>query len=204
MERPKPAGTRINRRLRWREAFRVDSRYWAFCRVGGMCLLLAASAQFCLRLPGTDVPLTLQSLVILLIGLSLSPREAGATIAGYIAGGSAGLPFFAPGSLGLAGPTGGYIIGFLVAAWLVSVLKGQRTATVGRLLAAACAGTAVLFMCGIAWRVVWFWSVDPRLAVPSGGIAFMVPALLKLAVAVSLVVAVRGLSGKKNGYLDDA
>lgn len=203
MDRPKSAGTRINRRLPWPEACWGDRRCWAFCRVGGMCLLLAVSAQFCLRLPGTDVPLTLQSLVILMIGFSLSPREAGATIAAYIVGGSAGLPFFAPGSLGLVGPTGGYILGFLVAAWLVSVLKGARTVTVGRLFAAGCAGTAVLFMCGIAWRVVWFWSVDPRLAIPTGGVAFTVPALLKLAVAVSLVVAVRGLAGK-NGYSGDA
>ena len=86
-------------------------------------LLLTLSAQ--LQVPFFPVPMTLQVLVVLLVGVAAGPRLAGVTLAVYLAQGAAGLPVFAgtpEKGLGLAymaGPTGGYLLGFLVAAVLV-------------------------------------------------------------------------------------
>ena len=77
-------------------------------------LLLATSAQF--KIPLYPVPVTGQTLVVLLIGMVYGPRLGGVTIATYLLQGVTGLPVFAGGAFGIAtllGPTGGYLGGFL-------------------------------------------------------------------------------------------
>jgi biotin transport system substrate-specific component len=92
--------------------------------IGSLLLTLSARVQ----VPFFPVPMTLQVLVVLLIGVAYGPRLAGATLAAWLAQGAAGLPVFAgtpEKGLGLAymaGPTGGYLAGFLVAAILVGWL----------------------------------------------------------------------------------
>ncbi len=82
--------------------------------------LLAASAR--LAVPFYPVPLTMQTLAVLLLGGVLGPTLGAATVASYLAVGAMGAPVFAKGLGGvavLAGPTGGYLVGFLAAAWLM-------------------------------------------------------------------------------------
>lgn len=92
--------------------------------------LLAASAH--IKVPFWPVPMTLQTLVVLLIGYFLGFRLAMTTMAIYLIGGAAGLPMFAgtpEKGLGLAymaGPTGGYLVGFVVAAAISSQIRNLR------------------------------------------------------------------------------
>lgn len=104
-------------------------------------LLWAASAAGEIPVPGTPVPITLQTFVIMLAALMLPWRQAGAAIALYLAAGALGLPVFAGGAstLALVGPSAGFLLGFLPAAVITSLLKGEaRTdSTKGGMLTAA-------------------------------------------------------------------
>jgi biotin transport system substrate-specific component len=87
--------------------------------------LLSASAW--IVIPAGAVPVTLQVFIVLLAGLVLPVRLAGMAVASYLAVGAFGAPVFSGGGAGLAwiaGPTGGYLIGFLVAAILVALVSG--------------------------------------------------------------------------------
>jgi biotin transport system substrate-specific component len=100
--------------------------------------------------------------------------------------------------MGLAGPTGGYLVGFVVAAWLVSVLKGPQGAGPGRLFAAGAAGTLAVFAVGAAWRVFLaflfgFQGGDVWLAAATGLLPFVPKAVVELIGAVMLVTSFRGI-----------
>ena len=119
-------------------------------------LLLYASAK--IQVPFYPVPITMQTFAVLVIGLAYGARLGGATVLFYLAQGAAGLPVFAgtpEKGLGLAymaGPTGGYLLGFLLAAFLVGWLAERGwDRTVLRTLAAMAAGMAVIYLPGILW-----------------------------------------------------
>jgi biotin transport system substrate-specific component len=156
----------------------------------GCCLLVTLAAQVRVPVPGTEVPMTLQLLAVLLTGLSLSPREAAGTLSAYLILGAAGLPVFSPGSTGLFGPTAGYLVGFIPAAWAVSLVRGPRCGGVSRFLGAGALGVAVVFSCGVGWRLAWL-NGDWRLALQTGLFPFALKAVIELGLAVALAVAVR-------------
>lgn len=92
----------------------------------GASLLIALCAQIAIPLPFTPVPLTGSTFGVLYVAALLGPRRGVASVALYFVLGAIGLPFFASASSGLHvfwGATGGYLIGFLPAAWLVGVLS---------------------------------------------------------------------------------
>ena len=102
-----------------RSAFRVR----AFAVVVG-ALLVAAAAQISIPLPGTPVPMTLQPMAVLLVGGLLGAPLGALSMILYLAMGAAGLPVFTPtvplvGIARLVGPTGGYLLAYPVAAWVV-------------------------------------------------------------------------------------
>lgn len=109
------------------------------------------------------VPMTLQSLVVLVIGAAFGWRLGAATLALYLAEGAMGLPVFAgtpekgAGIAYMAGPTGGYLAGFLVAAVVTGFLaeRGWTKSVLGA-LAAMSIGHAVIFLFGFAWLAVLF------------------------------------------------
>jgi biotin transport system substrate-specific component len=156
----------------------------------GCCLLVTLAAQVRVPVPGTEVPMTLQLLAVVLTGLSLSPREAAAALSTYLILGAAGLPVFSPGSTGLFGPTAGYLVGFIPAAWAVSLVRGPRGEAVSRLLGAGAVGVAVVFSCGVGWRLAWL-NGDWRLALQTGLFPFALKAVVELGLAVALAVTVR-------------
>jgi len=156
----------------------------------GCCCLIALAAHVRIPLPGTDVPMTLQLLAVLLTGFALSPGKAVAATVLYLALGVAGLPVFAPGSAGLFGPTGGYIAGFVVAGWLIARLRGDVGAGFYRLLIAGLTGTASVFVVGVAWRVLWFGG-DVQLAAATGLVPFIPKAVVELFLALAVVTALR-------------
>jgi biotin transport system substrate-specific component len=121
-----------------------------------MAFLIALSAQFSFDLPYTDVPVTLQVLMVLLAGGFLGARWGGVALGEYLAAGLAGLPVFAQGKAGpavLFGPTGGYLIGFFVAAvvvgWITERAASQMLLGVGLLL-----GVLLIYLFGgMGWML---------------------------------------------------
>ena len=119
-------------------------------------LLLWASAK--IQIPFYPVPMTMQTFVVLFLGFALGPRLGAATVLLYLAEGLAGLPVFAgtpEKGLGLAymaGPTGGYLAGFVAAAyvtgWCAERGFDRHFATAAL---AAFAGLAVLYLLGLGW-----------------------------------------------------
>ncbi|MCK5599165.1 biotin transporter BioY [bacterium] len=97
--------------------------YIGIILIGNLLMILSAYTSF--YLPATPVPITLQTLTILAWSIAFGRKIGFAAVSLYIFEGIAGLPVFASGKAGVAailGPTGGYIIGFLVASYVVSLL----------------------------------------------------------------------------------
>jgi biotin transport system substrate-specific component len=147
-------------------------------------LFVAAFAQIRIPLPFTPVPLTGQTFAVLLVGAALGSKRGAASLALYTAMGALGLPFFAGGASGLAymsGPTLGYLIGFVVAAYAIGLLaergleRSVRTSLVPFL-----AGTLVIYIFGAGWLTVLF-GIEQALAL--GVLPFLVGDALKLALA---------------------
>lgn len=126
-------------------------RYGALAVLGSLVVALAAHVS----VPMLPVPMTLQTLAVLAIGAAFGARLGAATLALYATEGAAGLPVFTPtadGYPGLAGPTGGYIIGFILAAGLVGWLAEKGfDRSLPRMLVATLLGAAILYVPGLAW-----------------------------------------------------
>lgn len=116
----------------------------------GVLLMVGASQ---LMIPLKPVPITFQSAMVVLIGMTYGPRLGSYVVATYLIGGMIGLPFFANFSsqaAGLFGPTSGYLIGFLPGAFISGYLAQLGMArTAIRSFIAACIGTSVIFLFGI-------------------------------------------------------
>ena len=138
-----------------------------------MTLLTAAAAQVSFSIPLTDVPFTLQPMVVLMAGLALGPRLGMASQLAYLAAGLAGLPVFAPspvllpGAARLLGPTGGYLMSYPFAAWLTGWLatRGFDRRYVTSVLAML-GGLAVIYTAGIVW--LGLFARVPGQAAPEG------------------------------------
>ena len=108
-----------------------------------------------IRIPSWPVPMTLHTLAIMGIAMATGPRLALATVLAYLAAGAAGLPVFAGtpergiGLAYMAGPTGGYLVGYLLASWTAALLALGR-GTIGRVLAML-AGLAITYAFGLVW-----------------------------------------------------
>src|SRR5258705_8566254 len=145
---------------------------------------VALSAQFALPIPGSPVPLTLKRFVVVLAGLLLGPADAAGAMVVYLVAGAAGLPVFAPmGAPGLArllGPTGGYLLGYPVAAAVAGRLGAGRDAFKVRALAAM-AGILVIYLGGLAQLSVISGSITT--AALLGVLPFVAAAAVKALVA---------------------
>ncbi|WP_241520231.1 biotin transporter BioY [Bifidobacterium catulorum] len=96
-------------------------------------LMWAAAAAGKVPVPGTPVPITMQTFVVMLAALTLSWREAAGAIGTYLVAGAAGLPVFAGGAstLALVGPSAGFLVGFLPAVVVTAMVRGKaRTGSV--------------------------------------------------------------------------
>ena len=161
-------------------------------------LLVAAAAQ--VNVPFWPVPLTLQTLAVLLVGGAYGARLGAATLALYALEGIIGLPFFAGGKSGifdgkldylLPASSMGYVVGFVIAAWLVGYLaQSGWINSLGSMLAAAFAGAVVLYVPGLIWLAIWAAKTqgfDAAMAVQKslewGLYPFMIGDTLKAAIA---------------------
>lgn len=158
--------------------------------IGGS-LLVAAFAQLRIVLPFTPVPITGQTLAVLLVGATLGKNRAGISMLLYLGMGLAGMPVFASGAQGLAylsGATGGFLIGFVAAAYLVGWLAEQgldrdlRTAFLPFLV-----GEMVIYIFGLAWLAIYVGDLSKALVL--GFHPFLVGDAIKIALAVMLLPA---------------
>jgi biotin transport system substrate-specific component len=158
-------------------------------------VLLAVSSK--VQVPFWPVPMTLQTAVVLLIGASYGARLAGATLASYIAAGAAGLPVFAKGAglAYMAGPTGGYLAGFFLAAVVMGWLSDKGF---GRTIVAALGlmliGQVLIFGFGVAWLAIL---IGAEKAVAGGLVSFIPAEVLKTALAAALLGAGWSFANKR-------
>ena len=149
-------------------------------------LLLAVSAQF--KIPLYPVPVTGQTLVVLLIGMTYGPRLGGITVAAYLFEGAVGLPVFAGGAAGVAvlmGPTAGYLLGFLLAAIAMGYLAERGMGrTVVSTIAAMVIGNCAIYLCGAVWLTNF---IGFGQAIVAGVLPFLYGDALKLVVAAGLM-----------------
>lgn len=156
--------------------------------VGGS-LFIALFAQLAIPLPFTIVPLTLQTLAVLLIGALLGKNRGVLAVLLYIIEGAIGLPFFAGGASGLGrilGMTGGYMLGFLCAAYLIGFLleRGSKE-KFWQVTLAMIAGTTLILGLGALW--LSFYVGGMKMAFLLGVLPFLAGEGLKIAIAASLV-----------------
>lgn len=203
MWNPSLKGCNVNKELATRATeFAGTSSAAPWLRNAGIVLgasaLLALCAHVALPLWFTPVPLTLQTFAVLLLGLMLTPRMAGITLAAYLAEGALGLPVFASvaglpsGFAHLLGPTGGYLMTYPVAAVLISVLRRRLPGRFASALAAAAAGDLLILLCGALWlAVVTHASFSATL--PLAVVPFLPGDALKVAAAAGAVTGIRRL-----------
>lgn len=160
----------------------------------GASLFVALMAQARVNLPFSPVPITGQTFAVLLVGAALGSKRGAASLLAYLAEGLAGLPVFAGGTAGPAvvfGPTGGYLAGFVAAAWLVGWLaeRGLDRKIPGALLIFL-AGDALIFACGLAVLAIFvglpnvlaagLWPFLPGDAIKIGLAALALPAAWRI------------------------
>ena len=168
--------------------------------VVGFALLTAVAAQVRIPLPFTPVPVTGQTLAVLLAGAALGSRAGAASQGLYILLGLGGLPFFQGGNGGweyATGPTLGYLIGFVIAAAAIGYLaERKQDRTIATALPAFLAGTAVIYVFGVAGLMV---SLQTGLtdALVKGLVPFVIGDLLKVALAGTLLPAAWKLAGER-------
>lgn len=154
-------------------------------------LLLWASAR--MQVPFFPVKMSLQSLVVMLIGAFYGSRLGAATILAYLLEGLAGLPVFQStpengiGLLYMMGPTGGYLVGFVVLAYLVglAVERGYARSLL-MMTAATLAANILFFTFGIGWLATFF---GVEKAISFGLLPFLAPDAVKILIAASVTVA---------------
>lgn len=154
--------------------------------------LTAVGAYVEVPVPGSPVPVTLQTLVVSLSGVLLGARLGAASQAAYLLAGALGAPVFAGGALGLAylfGPTGGYLLAFPLAAALTGRLTEKTLLQTGstavlRLAGGILLGTFVIFAGGYAQLTLL--TGDAKMALKLGVLPFLAGDVLKV-VATTLI-----------------
>jgi len=122
--------------------------------------LTAVGARLSFHLPGTPVPVTGQVFCVLLAGGVLGARLGLVSQVEYLAAGAVGVPVFAHGGgpAALLGPTGGYLVGFPLAALAVGAITARLRVRTGPLLGCLC-GVVVIYLFGAAWFAIWRMAV---------------------------------------------
>ena len=142
-------------------------------------LVVALSARVAFPLPFTPVPLTLQPLAVLLVGLFLGPLDGALAMLAYLLEGAAGLPVFSPtgpgGLLQILGPTGGFLMAYPLVALISGFVSRRLRCVTGTFMAALVAcilATSVLFLFGASWiahlhpvsaQSLWILAIAPFL-----------------------------------------
>jgi biotin transport system substrate-specific component len=176
---------------------RVARLAWDAVLVVGAAAFVGALAQISIKLSFTPVPITGQTLGVLLAGTALGWRRAAASMALYALAGLAGVPWFAGHEHGYVGASFGYIVGFFFAAAVCGFLA-QRGAdrSVLRSIPAMIAGEIVIYLIGVTWLAVDL-HVGAATALHLGFTPFIIGDSIKAAIAAGLLPAAWWLAGRR-------
>ena len=153
--------------------------------LGSIALTISAK----IKIPFYPVPMTMQTFVVLFLGISLGYKIGLATVGLYLIEGIAGLPVFSNspekgvGLLYFTGPTMGYLIGFLTACYLASMIKYEDSffVVLGKLVVA----TSTIYILGLLWLGTLIGWDKPILAL--GAKPFLLAEIFKIAIVALLV-----------------
>lgn len=177
---------------------------WSMTRIAIMASLTAALAWVAIPLPFSPVPLTAQTMGVMLSGLLLAPKEAAASQTVYLLCGALGLPVFSGGRSGLGmlmGPTGGYLLGFIPGAFVCSAIAGSAHGNWRRsgasslwagALGVAAGGVAVVDLVGVV-RLVQVAQISMGKALAVGVAPYLPGDAVKCLVAVATWAKLRHL-----------
>jgi biotin transport system substrate-specific component len=183
----------------FRPARKTYAGFYDFALIIGGSLLIALSAQVKVPLPFSPVPITGQTFAVLMIGALLGSRRGSLCALAYIIQGAAGLPVFAfgAGPAVLAGPTGGYLAGFVVGAYVTGFLAERGwDRRVGTTILAMVLGNLGIYSFGLVWLCCLIGVGKAVLAV--GLFPFIVGDLLKIVLAAIVLPSGWKLLGKMN------
>ncbi|HLG64063.1 MAG TPA: biotin transporter BioY [Ktedonosporobacter sp.] len=156
----------------------------------GFSAFLALCAQVSFHIPFTPVPITLQTLAVLLAGAVLGSKRGAVTMLVYLAEGAVGMPVFAGGTGGfihLLGFTGGYLWSYPIAAFVVGLLceKGLDRSFLTSAVAML-PGSLIIYAIGVPWLAVTL-HLSPSAAILQGMVPFIPGDLFKLLIAAALL-----------------
>ncbi|MGO9198362.1 MAG: biotin transporter BioY [Acidimicrobiales bacterium] len=155
-------------------------------------------AQISIHLSFTPVPITGQTLGVLLAGTALGWKRGTAAMALYGVAGVAGVPWFAGHSSGYVGASFGYIVGFVLCAALCGFLAERRAdRSLLKSVPAMVAGEIVMYAVGVIWLAVSI-RVDPAKAISLGLTPFLAGDAIKAAIAAGLLPAAWKLAGPRS------
>lgn len=178
---PRTIPTTFAERIGW-----TSTRERSVAVVVSAAAFTAVAAQITVPLPFTPVPITGQTFAVLLASTALGPRLGAASQALYVCIGALGLPVHAGATGGwhtATGATGGYLVGFIVAATVLGALAERRhDRSVLTAIPAMLAGTAIIYILGAGWLTVHLAISVPE-AVELGLAPFLIGDTLKIAAA---------------------
>ena len=162
-------------------AIRSDNAIW-MAPVAFVLSIAALAASARLQIPLVPVPITLQTLVVLMLPALFGMRMAMGILLGYFVAAVAGIPVLAQASIGFApfiGPTGGYLAGFALAVLFVGY--GLRFVKPGlvNLIGLMLAGHVVIMACGALWLAYGLPSLGFQAAIVAGVVPFIVGSVVK-------------------------
>lgn len=162
----------------------------------GLAGIAALTVSSYVSLPMVPVPVTMQTLVVMLLGAVAGPRMGAAIVLSWLGLALLGAPVLAGGKTGLlafAGPTAGYLFAFPVAAFLAGFLpKGQTLVLHGVRFAGFLGLHALILAVGGVWLATL---TTPEIALASGVVPFLAGSLLKSALAAAVIAAMPGAKG---------
>ncbi len=182
---------------------RGNSRTRSMVLIGLSIALLAVGAF--ITIPLGPIPFTLQTMMLVVIILVLSPAEAIAAVGGYLVLGAIGLPIFSGmrGGLGvLAGPTGGFLIGFFVSALIAGFIRRsvkQRAQRAGLVMTIDIVVAVVAVLVSYILGVVYFDAVTAaglQTAALTCVVPFIIPDVIKITIALICVKPIRAAIGR--------
>jgi biotin transport system substrate-specific component len=150
--------------------------------------LIAIAAQIAITVPFSPVPLTMQPLAVLLVGVVLGAKRGAAAAVLYLLEGASGLPVFSQGRGGamwLAGPTAGYLLSYPFAAFIAGWFseRGWGSST-GRAISGMLAALAVIYIGGFSWLAVL---TNAQVAYATGVAPFIVADIVKIALGAAML-----------------
>lgn len=187
--------------IRVSERLHTRARHLALILIG--TALMAICARVAFYEPGNPVPFTLQTFGVLLSAGALGFRRGLAATVLYLALGAAGLPIFSEGRHGtaiLVGPSGGYLVGFVIASGLVGRLAELGwDRTIFGAIGAMLLGSLVIYAIGVPWLAVTGYGGDLAQAFDRGMRTFLLWDALKLALAAVAFPAAWWVVGRRPG-----